>query len=938
MGCPKLRNPFRNRLSRKQPRKNPTNETSDISPSRPPGACSTLQQVAQAPSQSDTSLAEDDQVASSSDSTILPRRNRKAQRRNLWQEAYNALDEKQRQNMNPVEVHEQSSDNHDVDSNPVCKRLDEVIQTVKAQYEIRMSKRGDSQLRDAASKILAATLSYKEIISAIVVFDPTGHASSAWTVVSLGLTMTQNYRDQQMAWFQSSAILTDTLARYAVVEKLYRDESSELNDKIEDAILRVYIAVIKYAAEAMTIYRSSIGKRLASNSVSVSKLLYDAKRFALKNIPMAKEFPLQLYSSGLVFAPEKCMVRNTFSHSIPPYFSQLPRVPQHWGLELQILETGSGPVDGLAFSPDGQTFLSSARTLQLWETSTGDLRKTLVDLPGNNLVNSTFSPDGKLVASGDDRKGTILLWDTLSGALKYALKGHSFGTDAIAFLSGELLISASRNGTLQMWNTRSGKLQQTIHLRLEEETKTLLWALNFSPDGYLLAGVQENRATINIWDTVKAELKHTLKSRRAKVDVLAISPDGQLLASGSTDGTLELWDICHSPVLSISASRNLRTELITFSPNDKLVASATYNEVTFWDTTSSEKQHAAEEHTVTTVQHSPTGAFLATGSRDGTVRLLDITGTVQRVLRCYTGRICKVSMSTGRLVASLSGQGTIDIWDASNGSLQHSLLAEYSGPPVDSLFSPDGNLLLSIWECGMSLWDTITGTCKWSLEGAVDPLGFHSMFSPDGRLIAFVNQETLMLRNTVNGSQHESLATPLNSVGTVTFSPSGDFLASSHLHDNTVRLWNIATGMEKRIFTDCSTDEVQFSPDGKLLASGSAWTGVKVWKVSDGTLRQTLERRDGPSWNEKVKKSDIYSWLLDTNRNEYMFHQKAQDNIISLTDEWIWLGEDRIVWLPPEYRAYDLQNTSTIVGNTVFVGCKPGGVVFIGIRLPSKGS
>ncbi|PWY66946.1 hypothetical protein BO83DRAFT_391421 [Aspergillus eucalypticola CBS 122712] len=60
-----------------------------------------------------------------------------------------------------------------------------------------------------------------------------------------------------MAWFQSSAILTDILARYAVTEKLYRDESSKLNDKIEDAILRVYIAVLKSTAEAMTIYRST---------------------------------------------------------------------------------------------------------------------------------------------------------------------------------------------------------------------------------------------------------------------------------------------------------------------------------------------------------------------------------------------------------------------------------------------------------------------------------------------------------------------------------------------------------------------------------------------------------------------------------------------------------------------------------------------------------
>ncbi|GKZ38615.1 hypothetical protein AbraIFM66950_010924 [Aspergillus brasiliensis] len=270
MGCPKLRNPFRNRLSRKQPRKKPTNKTSDISLSRPPGA-STPQQVAQPPSQSNALPAEDDRVALSSDNT-LPHRNRKAEKRNLWQEAYDTLNEKQRRNINPVEVHGQSSDNQDADSDRVCKTLDEVIQTVKAQYEIRMSKRGDSQLRDAASKILAATLSCKEIISAIVVFDPTGHASSAWTVVSLGLTMTQNYRDQQMAWFQSSAILTDTLARYAVVEKLYRDESSELNDKIEDAILRVYIAVIKYAAEAMTIYRSSIGKRLVHSVVALTNL------------------------------------------------------------------------------------------------------------------------------------------------------------------------------------------------------------------------------------------------------------------------------------------------------------------------------------------------------------------------------------------------------------------------------------------------------------------------------------------------------------------------------------------------------------------------------------------------------------------------------------------------------------------------------------------
>lgn len=190
MGRLKLRNPFRKRRSEQQPPEETTdssNTPAEVSSSALSDTRST-QPVSQTNSQSDALPADDGQVASSSN-TILPHLDRKAEKRNLWQEAYKSLDEKQRQNINPVEVHKQSSDNHDVDANPVCKTLDEVIQTVKAQYEIRMSKRGDSQLRDTASKILTATLSCKDIISAIVAFDPTGHASSAWTVVSLGLTV-----------------------------------------------------------------------------------------------------------------------------------------------------------------------------------------------------------------------------------------------------------------------------------------------------------------------------------------------------------------------------------------------------------------------------------------------------------------------------------------------------------------------------------------------------------------------------------------------------------------------------------------------------------------------------------------------------------------------------------------------------------------------------
>ncbi|GLA82247.1 hypothetical protein AtubIFM56815_006429 [Aspergillus tubingensis] len=1487
MGCPKLRNLFRKRRSKQQPREQTTN--SSYNPSKTPpnafsGTSSTLEQVAQPKPKSDALPAQDGQVVLSSDAT-LPHRNLKIERRNLWQEAYNTLDEKQRQNIKPLKENDQNGDNHDDDATPVRKTLDDVIETVKAQYEIRMSRGGDSRLRDAASKILTATLSCKDIISAIVAFDPTAHASSAWTVVSLGLT--------------SSAILTDILARYAVIEKLYRDESSELNDKIEDAILRVYIAVLKYTAEAMIIYRSNTGKRLMRSVVALANLplteiqssidteethlrkwlqIYQEKqrkqeanniligvdrllddirgiaqninlnklpiaegahfnshmdedqveclkntrvelldditdwvdepegktifwlrgvagtgkstisrtvarklqerellgasfffkrgegdrgkasrfittivkqlmialpqlrkeiaaameddlivstslkeqfdqlllkpllsmklsngqrlplvvvvdaldeceersietiirllprvqesktiqlkvfitsrpehpifegfeqiegehkdvvlheierrtikhdmalffadrlskirknknledlwpgetktqalidmamplfifaeticrllgdyrwdpddslndilkrqynnsnldktylpvldkllegqdrraqnelvkqfrqvvgtivalesplsiaslsklinmeespirrrlgslhsvlnipedndkpvrmfhlsfrefllhpetkektkfsvdgqsthrdlahrciavmmdpqhglrqdicdlrrhgtsrdditteqvercfpaelRYAIRywvhhltqgalnisdqdevlnflethfphwleamsilghlpetigsvnmllsivqNMQIAKEFPLQLYSSTLLFAPEKSTIRNTFFHYVSPYFSQLPRVPEDWGAELQILEVGDGHVRVLEFSPDGQMLLTQTQndSLKLWETSTGDLLNTL-ERTSYYPVNCAFSPDGKLVARTTPDSNTILLWDSFSGTLRHTLKGEH-GIIAMVFLSNEQLVSASFDRNLTTWSTISGELQEIVRLEYEEEEESFSECLRaeFSRDGDLLACVLLN-GRIELWDTVKAELRHALKSPEI-ISSLAFSPDGQLLASGSVGGMLEfwdtckgslhhtlrchadwcricsvefsydgrslaigcgqgltIWDICHSLILSTFASHTTVIELVRFSPDNKLVASTTGDQVTLWDTTRRGVQHASQGHTgpVIRVQPSPTGAFLASSAQDGTVRLWDVsTGTMRRVLQCHTDtRALEVCISPkGRLLAASSSTGLIKIWEVSNGTLQHEFSSNCSVITNCMLFSPDESLFLATWGYRMCLWDAVTGTCKWA-----------------------VDQDFPRIHSTMRYAPK------------VAFSPSGNSLAIGHMSEKTVRLLNMGTGMEEHIFTDCSTDQLQFSPDGKLLAVGSVSTGVKVWNVSDGSLRQTLEE-DEPSWFKEAKKRDVgYSWLFDSDMNEYRIHPKAQGNIISVTDDWIGIGKDRLLWIPPEYRGY--WDAKAVIGNTVVLGLLTGDVIFIGI-------
>ncbi|KAL4868722.1 hypothetical protein BDV12DRAFT_185766 [Aspergillus spectabilis] len=86
----------------------------------------------------------------------------------------------------------------------------------------------------------------------------------------------------------------------------------------------------------------------------ISEFLYDAKRFNLKNMQIADTAPLQLYVSGLIFAPKMAIIRRTFERELPHWIDRGPRVEENWSPELQTLEGHSDWVNSVAFSPDGR--------------------------------------------------------------------------------------------------------------------------------------------------------------------------------------------------------------------------------------------------------------------------------------------------------------------------------------------------------------------------------------------------------------------------------------------------------------------------------------------------------------------------------------------------------------------------------------------------------
>ena len=104
------------------------------------------------------------------------------QPKDLWQTAFDQLDDKQQQNLLRAQPESKG--------NKASSRelIDEIVQVTKQQYE-EYQQKSDKILRKASRKIIDALLSYKDLISAAAGLVPTQHAASAWAVVSVSLNV-----------------------------------------------------------------------------------------------------------------------------------------------------------------------------------------------------------------------------------------------------------------------------------------------------------------------------------------------------------------------------------------------------------------------------------------------------------------------------------------------------------------------------------------------------------------------------------------------------------------------------------------------------------------------------------------------------------------------------------------------------------------------------
>ncbi|MBI3819746.1 MAG: protein kinase [Planctomycetes bacterium] len=521
------------------------------------------------------------------------------------------------------------------------------------------------------------------------------------------------------------------------------------------------------------------------------------------------------------------------------------------GAEIRTLSGHSRTPHYLERSRDGQYLLSASAdgTIRLWNLN--DPAPPRIFLASAAVKMARLSPDARTILEIDIFSNAVTAWDAAAGEKKYIIGGdltsrlksgeHAIGSISDAHRApvgyvefsddGEWFATASGDHMAKIWNAADGALIRTFH----GHDKILEFA-TLSSDRALLAtmGADYN---ICIWNAATGAQIITLRGHRTAVNAARFSRDGSRLVS--LGGDARLWRpasprdispwIGHEDALNSGFFSLDRTRYVTASRDGT---------ARVWDARTSDLLYLipAGDARLSFACFSNDGQFVATCGETNNITIWNVpSGARVASLWGHSGRIQQVLFDrTGTRVMTCGDDGILYIWDWLSGAPPLALKPPQAPSPIRrAIYSYDSKLIASVSVNQMlNIWDAADNCLLYSIHTTISHPSSLAFDYEGWRVAIGARDEPGAIYDITSGSPPVAIDQARDLVRSIEFSRDGRFVVTAS-GDRTVKLWNSRTGELHAAFQGHRTEllAASFATDDRHVISVSQDGIVYNWPV-----------------------------------------------------------------------------------------------------------